>query len=120
MGPEMGPQWWPRTAQGARIRRGRCSDTEDGAGGVPREARGPVRSCLGAGELCMHPRTLQRRLKFEGRKFESIKDEVRREAALRYLQQPNVPFTEIASRLGYSEQSVLIRSCDRWFSASPR
>ncbi|HVW70560.1 MAG TPA: AraC family transcriptional regulator ligand-binding domain-containing protein [Steroidobacteraceae bacterium] len=73
-----------------------------------------------AGDLCMHPRTLQRRLKCEGRSFESIKDEVRREVAMRYLQRPDMPLTQVAEKLGYAEQSVLSRSCYRWFSASPR
>jgi len=73
-----------------------------------------------AAELCMHPRTLQRRLRAEGRSFESIKDEVRREIALRYLQQVDMPLTRVAEKLGYAEASVLSRSCYRWFSASPR
>ncbi len=73
-----------------------------------------------AGEMCMHPRTLQRRLKAEGRSFELIKDEVRREVALRYLVQPDVPLTRIAEKLGYAETSVLSRSCHRWFEASPK
>jgi AraC-like DNA-binding protein len=73
-----------------------------------------------AGELCLHPRTLHRRLKSEGRSFEEIKDEVRRDVALRYLQQTDLPLTQIAERLGYAEHSVLSRSCFRWFAASPR
>jgi AraC-like DNA-binding protein len=73
-----------------------------------------------AADLCMHPRTLQRRLKCEGKSFESIKDEVRREVAMRYLNRPDMPFTKVAAKLGYAEQSVLSRSCYRWFSASPR
>ena len=73
-----------------------------------------------AGELCLHPRTLHRRLKAEGKSFESIKDEVRRDVALRYLQQTDLPLTRIAEKLGYAEHSVLSRSCLRWFSASPR
>jgi AraC-like DNA-binding protein len=73
-----------------------------------------------AAELCMHQRTLQRRLKCEGQSFESIKDEVRRDAALRYLQCQDLPLTKVAEKLGYAEQSVLSRSCYRWFSASPK
>jgi AraC-like DNA-binding protein len=73
-----------------------------------------------ARELCLHPRTLHRRLKSEGRSFEAIKDEVRRDVALRYLQQTDLPLTRIAERLGYAEHSVLSRSCFRWFAASPR
>jgi AraC-like DNA-binding protein len=71
-----------------------------------------------ASELCMHPRTLQRRLRSEGRSFESIKDEVRREVALRYLRQGDMPLTRVAEKLGYAETSVLSRSCYRWFEAS--
>lgn len=72
-----------------------------------------------AAELCMHPRTLQRRLRSEGRSFESIKDEVRREVALRYLRQGDMPLTRVAEKLGYAETSVLSRSCYRWFEVSP-
>jgi len=72
-----------------------------------------------AEELCMHPRTLQRRLKLEGRTFEQIRDEVRREAALDYLQRLDLPLSRVAQKLGYAEQSVLSRSCYRWFAASP-
>ncbi len=68
----------------------------------------------------MHPRTLQRRLRLEGASFEAIKDAVRRDVALRYLQQPNVSLVKVTEILGYSETSVLSRSCHRWFCASPR
>ncbi len=68
----------------------------------------------------MHPRTLQRRLRDEGDSFEAIKDSVRRDVALRYLQQPNVSLVRVTEILGYSETSVLSRSCHRWFCASPR
>lgn len=73
-----------------------------------------------AAELYMHPRTLQRRLKCEGKSFEGIKDEVRKEVAKCYLQRIDMPLTQVAAKLGYAEQSVLSRSCYRWFAASPR
>jgi AraC-like DNA-binding protein len=72
-----------------------------------------------AAELGMHPRTLQRRLRGEGENFEAIKDEVRRDAAVRYLRQTRLPLKTIAALLGYSELSVLYRSCQRWFGESP-
>ena len=68
----------------------------------------------------MHPRTLQRRLREEGTSFEDIKDDVRRDAAARYLSQSDIPLTRVAALLGYSESSVLARSCKRWFDNSPR
>lgn len=72
-----------------------------------------------AAEFCMHPRTLQRRLRAEGVSFEDIKDEVRRDLALRYIQNSDMPLKRVAERLGYAETSVLSRSCFRWFSVSP-
>jgi AraC-like DNA-binding protein len=68
----------------------------------------------------LHPRTLQRRLRDEGTSFEAIKDSVRRDVALRYLQQPEVSLVQVTAILGYSETSVLSRSCMRWFRSSPR
>lgn len=73
-----------------------------------------------AKRLGLHQRTLQRRLREEGTSFETLRDEIRREVALQYLAQRSVPLIRIAGMLGYSEQSVLTRSCYRWFSASPQ
>ncbi|HEX7855641.1 MAG TPA: AraC family transcriptional regulator ligand-binding domain-containing protein [Sphingobium sp.] len=73
-----------------------------------------------AGALCLHPRTLHRRLREERRSFEEVKDEVRRDLARYYIERSDLPFTQIAEKLGYSETSVLTRSCHRWFDASPR
>ena len=72
-----------------------------------------------ARDLCLHPRTLHRRLKAEGKSFEGIKDEARRDVALRYLQHTDMPLTRVAERLGYAETSVLSRSCFRWFGVAP-
>ena len=69
--------------------------------------------------LGMHPRTLQRRLRSEGANFEAIKDGVRRDAAVRYLRETRLPLKTIAALLGYSELSVLYRSCQRWFGEPP-
>jgi AraC-like DNA-binding protein len=70
--------------------------------------------------LAMHPRTFQRRLREEGTTFEAIVDLVRREIALRNLADGSVSLVQIAEKLGYSETSVLTRSCHRWFARSPR
>jgi len=72
-----------------------------------------------AAELHVHPRTLHRRLRAEGTSFQKIKDEVRRDAMLYYLQQTRLDFTLVSERLGFAEQSVMTRSCNRWFAASP-
>ncbi|RJF91615.1 AraC family transcriptional regulator [Sphingomonas cavernae] len=72
-----------------------------------------------AADLNLHPRTLHRRLKAEGTSFQQIKDEVRGDIMLYYLQQTDLDFAAISEKLGFAEQSVMTRSCNRWFAASP-
>ncbi|MFT3965078.1 MAG: AraC family transcriptional regulator ligand-binding domain-containing protein [Sphingobium sp.] len=72
-----------------------------------------------AAELNLHPRTLHRRLKAEGAAFQKIKDEVRRDLMAYYLRQTDLDFAYISERLGFAEQSVFTRSCNRWLDASP-
>jgi AraC-like DNA-binding protein len=71
-----------------------------------------------AGHLSLHPRTLQRRLAAEGTTYARLVDDVRREEAERYLRDTDIPLGRLAGLLGYSEQSVLTRSCHRWFGVS--
>lgn len=70
--------------------------------------------------LAMHSRTLHRRLAREGASFEALKDEARRELATVLLAQSALSLTQVATALGYAEQSSFSRSCVRWFGASPR
>lgn len=72
-----------------------------------------------AAELNLHPRTLHRRLKAEGASFQQIKDEVRRDIMLYYLRQTDLDFAQISAMLGFAEQSVMTRCCNKWFAASP-
>ncbi|KNX39583.1 AraC family transcriptional regulator [Luteipulveratus halotolerans] len=69
--------------------------------------------------LAVHPRTLQRRLADEGTSYAAILDDVRREAAARYLTTTDMPLTQVAGLLGLSEQSALTRCCRRWWDATP-
>ena len=73
-----------------------------------------------AARLAIHPRTLQRRLRRQGLCFEAMRDELRRDRALAFLQQDGTPLSNIAEALGYSEPSSLSRSCYRWFAAWPK
>jgi AraC-like DNA-binding protein len=91
-------------------------------------ARGVIMQLLGgeacdndrvAAELNLHARTLHRRLRAEGASFRQIKDEVRRDLMLYYLQDTDLEFARISDRLGFAEQSVMTRSCNRWFGTSP-
>jgi AraC-like DNA-binding protein len=36
-----------------------------------------------------------------------------------YLQRTDLDFGRISERLGFAEQSVMTRACNRWFFASP-
>lgn len=69
--------------------------------------------------LYMHPRTLQRRLSAEATSFEEIRQQEQKTRVLRYLQQTNVPLSQIAPFAGLSEQSALTRACRQWFGATP-
>lgn len=69
--------------------------------------------------LAMHPRTMQRRLSAEQCSFEDLREDVRKEVALRYLRDTRVPLSQLSSLLGLSEQSALTRSCRRWFGTTP-
>ncbi len=69
--------------------------------------------------LGMHPRTLQRHLRREDTSFVHIVDQVRKEAASRYLRRTDLPFTQIAALLSLSEQSALTRCCRRWWDQTP-
>ena len=73
-----------------------------------------------AEQLSMHPRTLQRCLAAEGITFGELVDDVRRRIAEGYLRDTDMPLGQLASELGYVEQSALTRASRRWFGASPR
>lgn len=72
-----------------------------------------------AEELSLHPRTLHRRLAAEQTSFQKIKDEVRRDFMLYYIQKTDLDFCDVSEKLGFAEQSVMSRYCARWFAASP-
>lgn len=92
------------------------------------QARGVIMQLLGtehctneriAAALNLHLRTLHRRLREEGTSFQQLKDEVRRDAMLYYIQQTELHFAAVSEKLGFAEQAVLTRTCRRWFSTSP-
>ncbi|MEE4023541.1 AraC family transcriptional regulator [Gordonia sp. PKS22-38] len=72
-----------------------------------------------ARQFRLHPKTLQRRLAAEGTTFAAVVDDVRRELAERWLRETDMTLSHLAHELGYAEQSVLTRSCRRWFGVSP-
>lgn len=80
---------------------------------------GTVTLELIATQLNLHPKSLQRRLAADGTNFAEVIDGVRRELAEHYLRDTQITLAHLARELGYAEQSVLTRSCRRWFGRGP-
>jgi AraC-like DNA-binding protein len=99
----------PNQSMSARVRRALSSTLSTNRGN---------KSAI-ADLLFLHPRTLQRKLAREGTMFDDIRDDVRQQTALHFLRETRVPLAQLSSILGLSDQSVLTRSCLRWFGATP-
>jgi AraC-like DNA-binding protein len=72
-----------------------------------------------AESLGMSGRTLERRLSELGVPFQEVVESVRRELALRLLEEPRA-IEEVALLLGYTERSSFHRACLGWFGKTPR
>ena len=70
-------------------------------------------------QLAVTPQTLRRRLREEGRGWQQIKDELRRDAAIEYLVQTRLPLLDIANRVGFSEASTFHRAFKHWTGVAP-
>jgi AraC-like DNA-binding protein len=99
-------QLGPMTAQ---VRRLLVAGLRDDAAGVDEIAQ----------KLALSPRSLQRRLKEEGASFQSVRDEVSREMAGRYLEDKSLTISEISFMLGFSEPSAFFRAFKRWTGLTP-
>ncbi len=70
--------------------------------------------------LEMNTRAMHRALRQEKTSFIKIKNEVRKELAIQYLQQDSFSMGQITALLGFSEQSAFSRNCQGWFNVGPR
>ena len=70
--------------------------------------------------LFMSPRNLQRKLEAEGTTFKTLLTEIRRDLALKYIQDAELTLTEISFMLGFSEMSAFSRAFKQWTGSSPR
>ena len=75
---------------------------------------------LAAEQLGMSSWSLQRRLREQNLSFSTVVDGLRRELATHYLRQHQLPISNLAPLLGYSEASAFSRAFRRWFGVSPR
>ncbi|MES0826817.1 AraC family transcriptional regulator [Ruegeria sp. SCP11] len=69
--------------------------------------------------LKMTPRTLNRRLKDEGTSFQEIKDALRRDIAIRSLQQSTDSIDQIAFDTGFSAPANFHRAFRKWTNRTP-
>lgn len=69
--------------------------------------------------LAITPQTLRRRLQEEGQGYQLIKDDLRRDAAIEYLMQPDLTLPAIANMLGFSEPSTFHRAFKKWTGVAP-
>ncbi len=73
-----------------------------------------------AERLGRHPRTLQNILAASGLEFRAMVSEQREQLARAYLTKTSLPIVEIASLLGYADQTTFTRAFVSWVGTSPR
>lgn len=72
-----------------------------------------------AAQMEVAPSTLHRRLAREGARFGSIRDDLRRDYAIRLLSEGHASGTTIAEKLGFSEAAAFYRAFRKWTGARP-
>jgi AraC-like DNA-binding protein len=73
-----------------------------------------------ARELAVSARSLQRRLAAEGSSYGELLDDVRREAAERYLHGSRLAAAEVGYLLGFAEPAAFHRAFRRWTGLTPQ
>jgi AraC-like DNA-binding protein len=69
--------------------------------------------------LHLSPSTLARKLEQEGTSFKALQEDMRRGLALRYLGETDLPLSEIAFLLGFSQVAAFHRAFKRWTEQTP-
>ncbi len=69
--------------------------------------------------LNMSAPTLRRRLKKEGKTFQQIKDECRRDAAVAYLSNSELSINAVAALMGFTDPSAFHRCFKKWTGMTP-
>jgi len=74
---------------------------------------------VAAQALHMSSSTLQRRLATEGKTFQGIKDDLRRDIAIMQLNTTDVSLSDLANELGFGEDTAFQRAFRNWTGSSP-
>jgi len=72
-----------------------------------------------AGQLNVHPRTLQRLLEGAGTTFGMVLDDLRRQTARRLLTTTDLSIAQVARQVGYVEPATFSRRARAWWGVSP-
>lgn len=75
-------------------------------------------ACVGR-KLGLSPRTLGRRLAAERTGFQTLLDEVRRQMAVRFLRDSDLPIDRVGVMLGFADGRVFRRAFKRWTGMTP-
>jgi len=94
----------------ARLRQAICEELRSGQLSLEAVAK----------RLGTPPRTLQRRLRQEGKGFAAVVDELRCELSERYLRDRRLSVAETAFLVGFSDVSAFHRAFVRWTGKTPR
>ena len=70
-------------------------------------------------DLCVSPRTLERRLEESGTTYQQLLDEVRQDTACKLLAATDLESGEIAFLLGFEELNSFTRAFHDWEGATP-
>lgn len=70
-------------------------------------------------ELHLAPRTLRRKLTEEGTSLRTIKEELRRDFAMKLLVAEHLSVNDVSERVGFSETAAFCRAFKRWTGHSP-
>lgn len=70
-------------------------------------------------QLNLSSQTLRRRLLAEGKSYQQVKDNLRKDAAIELLVNPKMTLEDIAQHIGFCETSTFHRAFKRWTGIAP-
>ena len=73
-----------------------------------------------AEQLRLAPHQLRRKLKEEGVDYRQLRNQVKRDAAIRLLTTTDLPVEQVATRAGFSAASAFVRAFRGWTGLTPR